>query len=846
MLATGIARRHGWALVGLAALLAFGAGISLGASAVAARTDRAYDRYLRAAEVGDLVVNPGLPTARAEAVIADIPGVVSVTSDDVLTASIDSGEPRTQSAVDSGFVQLRASGDGRYIEQDRPVILEGRMVRGGDDAIVSRETAADLHLEVGDPLPLAFWRPSYSTPGVGAEQDELVEPLGREEATVVGIAVFADEVLADHLYPRLRVVVDADLAAPYTCVYGDLAAIEAEALPDLAQAVPSDCSLSYRYFSVSVDGGAAEATAVTDRMVAAFNEENERLPTVAREADVGYVVLPTFIEEQRAGMARALAPVVTALRAFAGAAAVATVTLLLLLAYRLLRRAGDDVAVWRQMGVTRAARAAALSGPVVLAVIVGALGGLVLGWLASAWGVVGSAALVEPGRNPQVPVDVAVPVLGSLLVIAIAGVVAVGASLSARSVSARSAPRRPFVTLGRHLPPASDLGVRAATTGTLAAVLLVAATVAVTMVTATSLFTANLTRLVREPARYGWPYDAAVMVGFGYGGSDDAAIADDLDRPEVERWGFAALSTVTIDGRALPAVAGREGFDELETPVLDGRYPTGSDEIAVGRQTLDELDLRLGDEVEMSSSFGDRPVTISGVVVLPALGPYESNRADSGRGALLSAPLFADLVGDAEVAAGLEPGSLEATGLSALVAIDLADEVDPDRFFTELGDRRRWDRNGFESLAVSDPVRPPALDEAAALRGVPLALGGLLAATMIGGLVLGVAIATHGRRRELSLLRALGCSARDLRRSVRWHALSVAAIAMIVGLPLGVAAGRTATRAFFAGLGVADDVFVPAGALVVVALVAATAALLASVGPARAAAATPTSTGSPD
>jgi ABC-type lipoprotein release transport system permease subunit len=843
LLARATARRQRRALVGLTAVLAIGLGVALAVLAVAARTDRAYDHYLRQAEVGDVVVNPALSTERAAEIIEATPGVRSVTSDDLLTATLDQGAARTQSEVDSNYVQVRVSNDGRYTAQDRPTILEGRMVHGGAEALVSREAADAYDLAVGDRLPIAFWRPSYNTPGVGAAQDELVEPLGRETTTVVGVAVFADEVLAEPLYPRTVVLVTPEVGGPYTCVIGDLATADVRTLEDLVTVVPRDCSLSYRYFSIAVDGGAEQATAVTDRMTTVFNEENERLPTVAREADVGYSVLSTFTDDQRDAMTRALAPGVTALRAFGSAAAAATVVLVLLVAFRVARRARVDQLVWRQLGVCRAGRTVALTVPLGGAVLAGVTGALVVGWLGSARGAVGSAAIVEPGRAPHLPLDVTAIVLVVVMGALTAGVLAIGASITAPPAPDRSPRRVLFLGLGRRLPPASDLGVRAATTGASALALVLGGIVAVSAVATTAVFTANLNALLDQPSRYGWTYDAAVLLGFGYGGSDDEVIAEALDRDDVDHWGLAALPAVTIQGRTVAAVAARRGYDGLDTPVVQGRYPTAVDEIAVGRQTAEDLDVQIGDEVDVSSYLGERRATISGVVVLPAVGAYQSNRAESGRGALLSAPFFAQALVDAESAAGMEPGSLEATGMSSLVAVDLADGVDPDEFLADLGDRRRWDRNGFESLAVSGPVRPPALEEAAALRGVPLALGGLLAAAMVGGLALGIAIATNGRRRELALLRALGCSARDLRRSVRWHALSVAAISVVVGLPLGVAIGRTATRVFLADLGVDDSMVVPVGALIVVAGVAALAALLASVGPARTAS-TPTSTGS--
>src|SRR3954471_21329377 len=107
MLARATARARRWSLAGLAVLVGLGLGVALTAFAVAARTDGAYDHYLGRAGVGDLVVNPSLSTDRAAAIIRGTRGVRSVATDDVLTATLDDGKPRTQREVDSGFMQLR-------------------------------------------------------------------------------------------------------------------------------------------------------------------------------------------------------------------------------------------------------------------------------------------------------------------------------------------------------------------------------------------------------------------------------------------------------------------------------------------------------------------------------------------------------------------------------------------------------------------------------------------------------------------------------------------------------------------------------------------------------------------
>jgi hypothetical protein len=132
-------------------------------------------------------------------------------SDSLLTATVDDGHPRSQAEIDGDLTQVRVSSDGRYTNQDRPVVLEGRMIEGGAEAFVSVETAEALAIEVGDSLPLAFWVPGLNQTEIS--EPPTVHPVGRAEASVVGIGVFADEVLVDELYPRRRILVTPEMFA---------------------------------------------------------------------------------------------------------------------------------------------------------------------------------------------------------------------------------------------------------------------------------------------------------------------------------------------------------------------------------------------------------------------------------------------------------------------------------------------------------------------------------------------------------------------------------------------------------------------------------------------------------
>ncbi len=78
------------------------------------------------------------------------------------------------------------------------------------------------------------------------------------------------------------------------------------------------------------------------------------------------------------------------------------------------------------------------------------------------------------------------------------------------------------------------------------------------------------------------------------------------------------------------------------------------------------------------------------------------------------------------------------------------------------------------------------------------------------------------RRRDLAILKMLGFTQRDVGRAVAWQATTPAAVTLAVGVPLGIAAGRTAWRLFAGHLGVVPEVTTP----VVLLVLAATATVL--------------------
>ena len=83
------ARRRGRSLVGLALLVAIGAGTTLAALGAAVRTRDAFPHYLDRADVADLIVNPSLLTTDVDAALRSLPHVRGASSSALLLAGID-------------------------------------------------------------------------------------------------------------------------------------------------------------------------------------------------------------------------------------------------------------------------------------------------------------------------------------------------------------------------------------------------------------------------------------------------------------------------------------------------------------------------------------------------------------------------------------------------------------------------------------------------------------------------------------------------------------------------------------------------------------------------------------
>jgi hypothetical protein len=794
-------RRRWAALVPLALVVALGGAGALVAVGAADRTAGAYSDYLVRADVGDVLVNPSLNTADIDRVVRGLPGVRSVSSSSLFFAGIGEGTSMPRGELEEGDnVQgmVYGSVDGRFEAMDRPVLAGGRMPTGPDEVLVNVEVADAEGLEVGDTLPLTFWR---SRDDLAAASEDVITPLGVEHPTVVGIATMPDEVLPDRLFPRGRVIVSPELARRYDCLPGAPPG-DASYERAIEQVYPDDCSTSYRYYSLDVAGGAGAVAPLLDVFLDRAGDANAALPAAwleDSESSPSYYLVAITTADERDRVERSTRPIVTALGLLGVAAGAVTAVVLGLGVAREIRRTDDNRRQWWRLGLTGGRQAVVIGVPLLLAVAAGVVAALVLAWFLSPIGPVGSVRSVEPspGRELSVWVQVAALALAAVCGFGVAALAAQAAGRTGRREGGRSSvatrPRR----LWTPRRPDVDQGLHAAYGGSRGHLLVVSCGLAAGTFLTAAVFGASLSALLSTSASYGWPWDLAVMTGFGYGDLDRAAVARALDgHPDVATWtelGFT--NEISLDGESLPTVVAPTLRSGIDLAVVEGRLPLGTHEVALGARTAADRGLGPGDDVSLSGGgIESRRMTVTGIAVLPPLGAFQSDRSGPGTGMVLPVAVHP-----------------EAAGLITFAGIDLAPDADPAAVFAELhDDMLTWDTLGAPPIEYRAPVRPAEIINVQSMRAVPLLVGGLLTGTAIVGLTVAVALSVRSRRRELAILQALGFTQRQVRTTVRVQALATMAAGLITGVPLGIAVGRVTWRAFATQLGVVDDPSTPA------------------------------------
>jgi hypothetical protein len=331
--------------------------------------------------------------------------------------------------------------------------------------------------------------------------------------------------------------------------------------------------------------------------------------------------------------------------------------------------------------------------------------------------------------------------------------------------------------------------------------------VAVAAVVTAMVFGTSLIALVGTPHQYGQNWNQEFDIEFGAIPATLGAMLLSRD-PAVIQYAAGDYGEVTVGGKLVAAV----GIDPIHggeyLSLLSGRAPSSPDEIALGEQTLRAIHRQVGQTVQVAvnrtSTSGPvtvRTMRIVGVAVFPSFGRGSFAPTDLGTGAIVSASVLSEPFAPTHCTTRetcynffllrYRPG----TDLNAATA-------QLDRLAGIL-------HCPVTSCAVTTDQRPGDIKNYAAIQNTPLVLGGVLVLLAVGTLAHVLLTGVRRRRRDLAVLKILGLVRSQVLRVVSWEASALAGAALLVGLPLGILAGRWAWAIFAGSAGVSGAADVP-------------------------------------
>ena len=144
------------------------------------------------------------------------------------------------------------------------------------------------------------------------------------------------------------------------------------------------------------------------------------------------------------------------------------------------------------------------------------------------------------------------------------------------------------------------------------------------------------------------------------------------------------------------------------------------------------------------------------------------------------------------------------------------------------------------SIMVVAVQRPAQIVNYRSMGSTPTFMAGALALGAFAALGLTLVASVRRRRRDLALFKTFGFTRRQLVATVAWQSMVTVGIGTLVGVPVGIAAGRALWDLFAREFYAIANPTVPVVTVVLVAAGAFVLAALASVLPGRLAAGTPT------
>jgi hypothetical protein len=776
--------RHRWrSWVVLAVLVAVAGGVVLAATAAGRRTADAFPSFVRSYGFDSVVYAPQPIPA-----ITKLPEVSSAT---VITSPAN-GAPTCSCghAITSNTFSVFELEPGAFAHFAK--LLSGRMPAPSrvNETLASISLEKDYGVHIGDTLRIPFFTAAQAAQ---SNLSPTAEPAGPTVAMkVVGIAVN-----------------EADFPSVGTPAY------EVFATPAFDRAINPKTGV-FTSYAVRLRRGHAD--------LVRFDRDTSALGAYGTGAQETTTSVTAAIHPQAMGwwLLALLAGVVGAV----------------MIAQALSRQATVEDDTYRTLGAVGLSPPRLVALGMVRAVfvgVVGALGAMAIAYALSPVAPVGEARYAEPSTGYLF--DALVLVGGAaavVLAVALLGVwPAIRGSRTRRRRVAEQG-RRASTVVARlsavGAPPTTIVGVRRALergygrnavpvgtafTGTV---------LAVAALCCTTVFGASLSHLTSTPRLYGQPFRFWLNSFGGSGPAQaDQLVAGLRTQPDVTAITLGTSGSVTVNGIATDAIAGRPVRGGLLVSAVNGRVPLADNEVALGVNTMRQAGAHVGSTVHVTFPLANGRVAHSDYRVVGTA----SFPPDFGVVALTSGAVFT-LTGfvDAQCPPGTGGASCRTTTANAASYVVLVG--------TKSGAVGQRIEDAYLKIYPNDavaPITPENLVNFGQAVNFPLILGLILllfgAATLVHVLVVSVA----RRRRELALLKALGFVRYQAAATVCWQSTTVALVGVIVGVPLGLAAGHVAWVSFATNLGVVPDPVVPVLTVSLLAVGVLVAANLLAVGP---------------
>ena len=312
-------------------------------------------------------------------------------------------------------------------------------------------------------------------------------------------------------------------------------------------------------------------------------------------------------------------------------------------------------------------------------------------------------------------------------------------------------------------------------------------TVALAAFAASFAFLGSYRHLLATPRLYGVDFD------FGAGNPFlDSKASPDLIRvlradPAVAKFsGGNILQFVQVigpggDGQRVNIWAFDPIRGSLHPTIAEGRWPRSDNEIALGSRSMRAIRTGVGDSVRVQAGGLILTMNVVGRGVFPE-GGFGPGLGDGGGLTFHALKRFYPNSPENAFPIDLAPGAN-----AAAVTKRLNHELEP---------------LGANITSLRDT---PNLSNLKRIQSLPLLLAGLLALAGAATLMHTLVSSIRRRRRDLAILKTLGFLRGQVSAAVAWQATTLVVLALLIGLPLGIAAGRWGWNLFANQLGVVPE-----------------------------------------